>query len=152
MDPASVRAGYQAILRFAAKELFKLAWCRETARVDLQPVWDAKTPSRGQCDATALVIEGICGGEILVANVVGYGNHYYNRLPDGTEIDLTADQFPAMVGIPKGAPIKSDRLLKSRDRSLAEIEDRMTLLNELFYEALDKVKTRLDNLDPALNP
>ena len=152
MDPASVRATYQAILRFAAKELFKLAWCRETARVDMQSVWDAKTPSRGQCDATALVIEGICGGDILVSAVAGYGSHYYNRLPDGTEIDLTAEQFPAMVGIPKGTPIKRERLLKSRDRSLAEIEDRTTLLNELFYEALDKVRTRLDNLDPVLTP
>lgn len=31
-------------------------------------------------------------GEVHV-NGAKVGNHYWNRLPDGTEIDLTADQF-----------------------------------------------------------
>lgn len=46
----------------------------------------------GQCAVTALVIQDCLGGDILRA-VVRDGSHYWNRLPDGTEIDLTRDQF-----------------------------------------------------------
>jgi hypothetical protein len=53
--------------------------------------------SRGQCGTTALVLQDWLGGEILAAVVSRDGEpvgvHYWNRLPDGKEVDLTDGQF-----------------------------------------------------------
>ena len=46
----------------------------------------------GQCAVTALVVQDFLGGELIRAFVCGE-SHYWNRLPDGSELDLTADQF-----------------------------------------------------------
>lgn len=46
---------------------------------------------------TALVVQDLLGGDLILGEVrvdeVRTGYHWWNRLPDGTEVDLTADQF-----------------------------------------------------------
>lgn len=80
--------------------------------------WDAETsadpdnyervgrPSYGQCAVTALVVQDLVGGDLLrveVTDKVPYGqvgktvSHYYNLLPDGTELDATRDQFDSFI-------------------------------------------------------
>jgi hypothetical protein len=53
--------------------------------------------ARGQCGATALVVQDFLGGDLIVGDVlVGserLGVHYWNRLEDGETLDLTAGQF-----------------------------------------------------------
>ncbi|WP_432535743.1 YunG family protein [Kineococcus arenarius] len=54
-------------------------------------------PSRGQCGTTALVLQELLGGDLMVADVeyegrVG-GVHYWNVTAGGVELDLTRDQF-----------------------------------------------------------
>ncbi|MBB2988137.1 YunG family protein [Terracoccus luteus] len=56
------------------------------------PRWSPHTPSRGQCAVTALVVQDALGGDLERVTVDGQ-SHYYNRLLDGTELDLTRDQF-----------------------------------------------------------
>lgn len=68
----------------------RLAWCAETSS---DPTWSAKNPALGQCAVTALVVQDRLGGDLLRTTVDGV-SHYFNRLPDGTELDLTRDQFP----------------------------------------------------------
>lgn len=64
---------------------------------DEQPSRKPGDRSRGQCGTTALVIQDWLGGEILTAEVSRDGDpvgvHYWNRLPDGKEVDLTCGQF-----------------------------------------------------------
>jgi 8-oxo-dGTP pyrophosphatase MutT (NUDIX family) len=59
--------------------------------------WHPGNPSRGQCGPTALVVREILGGDLVHGRVTAggkpAGHHYWNRLPDGTELDLTRDQF-----------------------------------------------------------
>jgi hypothetical protein len=54
-------------------------------------------PARGECGATALVVQDLLGGDLLVADVrVGserLGVHYWNRLEDGEVLDLSSGQF-----------------------------------------------------------
>jgi hypothetical protein len=54
-------------------------------------------PSRGQCGTTALVIQKLLGGDLMVADVECEGRvegvHYWNMTPGGVELDLTRDQF-----------------------------------------------------------
>jgi hypothetical protein len=61
-------------------------------RTSADPTWSADVPSRGQCAVTALVIQDELGGE-LVRAVVDGESHYWNRLPDGSEVDATRIQF-----------------------------------------------------------
>ena len=54
-------------------------------------------PARGQCGATALVVQDLLGGDLVVGEVfVGserLGVHYWNRLENGEILDLTRAQF-----------------------------------------------------------
>jgi hypothetical protein len=95
----------------------RAAWCRATCDdVDLAD-WTPENPARGQCGATALTVHDLLGGELLLAEVLRpdgsrQGVHWWNRLPDGTEVDLTREQFapdevvqaPRVVERPPGPP------------------------------------------------
>lgn len=54
-------------------------------------------PSRGQCGTTALVVQDLLGGDLMVADVefegAVEGVHYWNVTSGGVELDLTRDQF-----------------------------------------------------------
>ncbi|MEZ0493175.1 hypothetical protein AB2L28_13110 [Kineococcus sp. TBRC 1896] len=56
-------------------------------------------PSRGQCGTTALVVQELLGGDLMVADVEHEGRvegvHYWNVSVGGIELDLTGDQFAA---------------------------------------------------------
>ena len=73
------------------------AWGPDTCYPDHREEWTSENPGRDQCGMTALVVQDVLGGDLVLAQVhvdgaqVGY--HYWNRLPDGTDLDLTADQF-----------------------------------------------------------
>jgi hypothetical protein len=67
------------------------AWSKETSATPES--WRPGNPAAGQCAVTALVVQDIAGGELLRCVVDGHVSHYFNRLPDGTEIDLTRSQF-----------------------------------------------------------
>ena len=76
----------------------RAAWALDTCDPVDADDWSAVNPSRGQCGSTALTIHDLLGGELLIAEVVRsdgsrQGVHYWNLLPDGTEIDLTREQF-----------------------------------------------------------
>ncbi len=57
----------------------------------------ARHPSRGQCGTTALVVQELLGGDLMVADLEHEGRvdgvHYWNVTPDGVELDLTRDQL-----------------------------------------------------------
>jgi hypothetical protein len=85
---------------------------RETVATAIVASWDAGTRyaserymahgrpgdrARGQCGATALVVQDLLGGDLLMGDVlVGserLGVHYWNRLADGETLDLSSRQF-----------------------------------------------------------
>ncbi|MBL9152357.1 MAG: hypothetical protein JNK37_07730 [Verrucomicrobiales bacterium] len=72
------------------------SWGAETAHAPA--AWSADCPSAGQCWTSAFVIRHYFGGEIILAEVLPHSDpiqrHAWNRLPDGSEFDLTRDQFP----------------------------------------------------------
>ncbi len=67
-----------------------------TANTSATRTWASDRASSGQCAVTALVVQDFFGGTLLRGVVCGQ-SHYWNRLPDGTELDLTRDQFPDFV-------------------------------------------------------
>jgi hypothetical protein len=80
------------------ERVIRASWSRETC--DPVDEWSAENPARGQCAVTALVVQDLCGGELLLAEVhyrdgSRQGLHYWNRLGEGVELDLTREQFAA---------------------------------------------------------
>ncbi len=76
---------------------FLRAWGPDTCDPHDLASWRPDNPSRGQCGTTALVIQDLLGGDLMLGDVhvngLKVGHHWWNRLPDGTEIDLTSGQF-----------------------------------------------------------
>jgi hypothetical protein len=95
----------------------RAAWSIDTCDpVDVAD-WTPNNPARGQCGVTALTLHDLFGGDLLLAEVhhadgTRQGVHYWNRLPNGLEIDLTRTQFqnaetispPRTIPRPPGPP------------------------------------------------
>ncbi|MEU4425962.1 hypothetical protein AB0F81_35535 [Actinoplanes sp. NPDC024001] len=77
------------------RPILRAAWDADTCDPHDYP-WRPENPSRGQCGVTALVLNDLLGGELILGEVfvdgVKVGHHWWNRLPGG-DVDLTADQF-----------------------------------------------------------
>ncbi len=79
------------------RPILRGAWGRDTCDPHDLPDWTPENPARGQCGVTALIVQELLGGDLVLGEVlvgggrVGY--HYWNRLPGGRDIDFTADQF-----------------------------------------------------------
>jgi ADP-ribose pyrophosphatase YjhB (NUDIX family) len=91
------------------------AWCVWTSDPVDQPDWTAANPAAGQCASTALVVQDRLGGGLVIADVheadgARQGVHYWNRLPDGRDLDLTREQFlrGEVVGPPRGVERPAD--------------------------------------------
>ncbi|MDF1703969.1 MAG: hypothetical protein P1U38_04285 [Aeromicrobium sp.] len=91
--PAS--AGAVALEELTAA--LRLAWGPDTCAPEDQPNWSTDNPARGQCITTVLVVHDAFGGQLVRGEVDVDGSrvdyHWWNRSPDGTEIDLTREQF-----------------------------------------------------------
>ncbi|WP_327092412.1 hypothetical protein OIE66_17720 [Nonomuraea sp. NBC_01738] len=79
------------------RPLLLAAWGPDTCDPVGREQWRPDNPARSQCGTTALVVHDLLGGELILGEVHVDGakvwNHYWNRLPDGTEVDFTSDQF-----------------------------------------------------------
>jgi 8-oxo-dGTP pyrophosphatase MutT (NUDIX family) len=75
------------------------AWGPDTCDPSDLADWHEGNPARGQCGPTALVLHDVFGGELILGEVYAdgarQGFHWWNQLPDGTEVDLTREQFSA---------------------------------------------------------
>jgi hypothetical protein len=120
----------------AVDELVRSCWSRETCDPVEQEDWSATEPARGQCGVTALVLQDLLGGELLVAEVrnedgTRQGVHYWNRLRRGLEIDLTRGQFARgeTVGEPEVVP-------RPPDISAGRLSHQYRLLSERITRGL----------------
>lgn len=73
------------------------SWSAETGYLnEAGPAWHQDNPARGQCGTTALVVQDLLGGDLLIADVTAPGEpdsvHYWNRL-GLLDIDVTREQF-----------------------------------------------------------
>jgi hypothetical protein len=79
------------------EQAVRASWGAETCDpVDLDE-WQPDNPAWGQCGVTALVVQDLFGGDLVLGQVhvdgskVGY--HYWNRFSAGLDLDLTREQF-----------------------------------------------------------
>lgn len=113
---------------------FLSAWGPDTCYPDSREEWSPDNPSRDQCGMTALVVQDVVGGDLVLAEVhvdgVKVGHHYWNVLPDGSKLDLTGDQFlpeeevvggTVVVRPPEGPRRHREQYELLRDRVLASL-------------------------------
>jgi len=92
-----------------SKEQFQEAVIRSTWKeTSFTPeLWEEDNPTSGHCAVVALLAQDIFGGKLLRASLdqtefASLRSHYWNLLPDGTEIDFTQSQFgdrrPLLLG------------------------------------------------------
>jgi hypothetical protein len=104
-----------SITREDIEAAVRAAWARDTCDPVDADDWSLANPARGQCGTTALTVNDLLGGELLLAEVLHadgsrQGVHWWNRLPDGTEIDLTREQFTSheVIQQPRAMPRPSE--------------------------------------------
>lgn len=65
-----------------------------------ETAWDPKTwtpdnPTSGHCAIAALVAQDLFGGDLMCTTMYGIDEcHWWNRFPDGSQVDFTDAQFP----------------------------------------------------------
>ena len=82
--------------------VIRSSWSEQTCDPVDQADWSPANPARGQCAATALVVQDLLGGELLIAEVRNadgsrQGVHYWNRLGEGVELDALATAVRAAL-------------------------------------------------------
>jgi mutator protein MutT len=79
------------------RTVLRAAWGPDTCDPHGLAGWRAENPARDQCGPTALVVQDLLGGDLVLGEVWvdgrKVGHHYWNLLPDGVPVDLTSDQF-----------------------------------------------------------
>lgn len=88
-----------------------LAWDQDTA----SGIWYPGVPSMNQCAVTALVVQDYLGGDLLRCPMTDGNSHYWNRAPNGIEIDLTIQQFL----FTEAMPIKQETIVRYREYVLS---------------------------------
>jgi len=79
----------------------RASWAADTCSPDdyERAGWGPENPAWGHCDVTALLLNDIFGGDLVVGEVYAgaeqQGYHWWNRLSSGLDIDLTRSQFQA---------------------------------------------------------
>lgn len=82
-------------------ELFnavKDSWGADTVRKGDE--WRKDVPSLNQCCVTALIVQNYLGGDLLRCEMSDGDHHFWNRLPDGSELDWTKEQFNYIFAYP----------------------------------------------------
>lgn len=87
----------------------RASWGADTCAPEDVPDWHPGNPARGQCGTTALVLHDLFGGELMRGDVHRDGEwtdfHWWNRIGDGVELDLTREQFAANELVGAGTPV-----------------------------------------------
>jgi hypothetical protein len=79
------------------EQVVRMSWGADTCDPDDLADWRRDNPPRGQCGATALVLNDLFGGDLVLGEVRVAGErtgvHYWNRFGATVELDLTRGQF-----------------------------------------------------------
>jgi len=92
------------------RQAFQASWSAETSWTKK---FDPKNPATDQCRVTTAVAHKLLGGKIIFAVIKKRPlvSHFWNKLPNGKEIDFTKDQFSKNIKIPNGKIISLKKTL-----------------------------------------
>jgi DNA-binding helix-hairpin-helix protein with protein kinase domain len=102
----------------------------------------APTPNLAASSASCsreLIVHDLLGGEVLLAQVLlpggsRQGVHYWNRLPNGYEVDLTVGQFT------EGEQVQQGRIVSRPLSPPRRCHEQFTLLRERVLACLGELE------------
>jgi hypothetical protein len=115
------------------EKAIKESWDIKTCHPDWARKWSKKNLSEGQCGVSVLIIQDYLGGKIAFNKKL---HHVWNILPDGSEYDITRNQFP------KGTKIERDGFISRHDMfyndlaKKAKVKERYKLLKKRVDDKL----------------
>ncbi len=114
------------------------SWTQETSSSPDE--WSEDNPARGQCVASALVMQDYLGGDLLRYEVTGssiHETHYCNLLDDGTIVDTTGSQYRELVNM-KVKPVDLKGFSSTREKRLSDkaTNNRYQLLKKTVVQHL----------------
>lgn len=129
--PAAMLADVSPWNLLALDKALRASWAADTCSPDdlARAGWQSDNPASGHCDITAVLVNDIFGGDLVLGEVhlegEQQGFHWWNRLPTGVDLDLTREQFQLgqrvselrVVERPSGRlPRRNDEYLLLRER------------------------------------
>jgi hypothetical protein len=115
------------------RKAFGQGWSRNTSYPKTRTLWNTKNPSFGQCAVTSLVVNDLFGGKIVYNKEY---HHYWNILDDGSEIDLTREQFGKNVVINEFTEASRNYMIYSDAAERAKTRERYELLKNKVEKLL----------------
>ncbi|WP_026328811.1 YunG family protein [Streptomyces sulphureus] len=101
------------------------SWGADTCTPEFRERWSTENPAREQCGVTAMVVNDLFGGELMVGEVHVDGArtdmHWWNRLAGGIEIDLTREQFGPAESVTEGVAVSRPPVEGARLREEYEV-------------------------------
>ena len=110
--------------------------------------WTKEDFTHGHCAVFALLVQKLCGGKMLRADLsklpryAHMRSHYWNLLPNGAEVDLSADQFRVIDRdlVPVGKTDKNGEPITRKGLLAYEpTRKRYELLEKRLNELFDRV-------------
>ena len=122
-----------------SESILQKSWSKKTCYPPLQKGWSINNPALGQCAITALIVQDYLGGKLLYCK---HSQHYWNKLPDGREIDLTRSQFSQDVKICFDEEKTREFILKNKSAKEALTLERYTILKQRVENLLNKKRRK----------
>src|SRR3990172_8015006 len=113
------------------EKLLRESWSKETCYPSCVNEWTSDNPALGQCAVTALVVQDYFGGDLLYCK---HNHHYWNRLPNNREIDLTREQFPQGTTICLDGVGSRESVLHGEGSAQARTPERYELLKKYITQ------------------
>ncbi|MFE9924731.1 hypothetical protein ACFYQA_25040 [Streptomyces sp. NPDC005774] len=115
----------------------RASWAADTCSPDDMADWQPANPACGQCDITALIVNDVFGGDLMVGEVylegAQRGFHWWNRLSSGVELDLTREQFQ------RGQTVTATRVVERPSGPLPRRWEEYLLLRERVTKHLGRL-------------
>lgn len=108
------------------------SWGPDTCAPEDVAHWTPDNPARGQCATTAVVLHDHFGGCLVRGEVIVDGRqvdfHWWNRLPDGRQIDATIEQFGLHEQVVGGVDVERPTGPTRLDAQYALLSSRVSAL------------------------
>ncbi|SRR3989338_2985803 len=101
------------------------SWDKATCNPVERTNWSSSRPYMGQGVPTSLTLQDYFGGEIAFNREL---RHVWNILPDGSEVDLTREQFAPDYWITPDGVLSRDELLQGKIATAADSVIRYAIL------------------------
>ena len=129
--PTNDAERYYKLLRL--HDALEHSWDADTCAEWERDKWSSCLPAFGQCAVTALVVQDFFGGKLVKDSD---NDHYWNILEDGTEVDLTREQFAESI-ILQAKEDRTREYMLTGERSIkAKTPDRYHTLRERVFKIL----------------